>query len=220
MRVKKDFDVDNQTLIILAVCGFLTVIVSVGILGLMTVFRFTGRNFMGFLGFLARDSKQVQDEGDERVSLSRRPDLRTIADQSDFDAALAKHIVTDQPQRQPAAYAANAAPPSAPFAPANASPYNQPFAGTPKPPTILPGTIPGSNQAPPPVVYPTQNAPAAQPSPAVIQPITPTSLGWDDPALPPRDFDKYSRARDRDDEDDLLGGLIGSGNGDDGGVLG
>jgi hypothetical protein len=214
--------VDNQTLIILAICGFLTVIVSVGILGLMTIFRFTGQNFMSFLGFLSRDARQIDDEG-TAINVERRPDLRSIADQRDFDATLAKHLVIDQtqPPTQSAQFMTQSTqstpPPAAPAAPTSSTPYNQPLVGTPKAPTILQGSIPGSGQTPPPPVTPVQAGAFSTPPPI---PTTPDAGPWQDPSLQPRDFDQYRRKRDRDDEDDLLGGLVGTNNEDDGGLLG
>ncbi len=200
----------DNTLLILGVCGFLTVCFGLLVLAFMTIFRFTGRNFLGFLGLLVRNQKDV-DKEEDRVAMMRRPNLRQIADSSDYDAALAKHTVIDHdPQHLPGG-ASQAAPPAV-----TPTPYNPPLGGVPKAPTTIPGYLPGTGGAmPPPNPGAAQGAtppPAARP--AGIPP-TPEDLGWDDPTLPPRRRDD-PRRRDYNDDDDVFGGLMD----DDGGVLG
>lgn len=199
----------DNTLIILGVCGFLTVCFGLLVLAFTTIFRFTGRNFMGFLGLLVRNQKDV-DKDDSSQHAVRKPNLRAIADSSDFDAALAKHTVIDHnPQNLPSG-AAQAAPPPLTQPP-------PPIGGVPKQPTTLPGYIPGG--AVPPVQSGTAQGvtpPAARPAgiPPTTQP-TPDDLGWEDPSLKPRRRDDLRR-RDHNDDDDVFGGLMD----DDGGVLG
>ncbi len=194
---------DQQTtLIILGICGFLTVCFGLLVLAFVTIFRFTGRNFLGFLGILARN----RDEEDVDLNrVGRVPDLRSIAANADFDAALAKHVVQDElapTHHPPTAYTGQAG--ASPTPPPNADP--------------LGGSIPRRYSAPQQgtVGQTPYGAQAGQPTP----PPTANDLGWVNPALPSlndtgalRDL----RRRDRDDDDDLIGGLMGD---DDGGVLG
>ncbi len=204
----------DNTLLILGVCGFLTVCFGLLVLAFLTIFRFTGRNFLGFLSLLVRNQKDV-DKDDSSQHSVRKPNLRAIADSSDFDAAVAKHSVLDHdPQNLPSG-ASQAVPP-----PLTQAPYNPPLSGAPKPPTTLPGYLPGTGGAVPPNA-PSGAAqgvtpPAARPAgiPPTTQP-TPDDLGWEDPSLKTRKRDDLRR-RDHNDDDDVFGGLMD----DDGGVLG
>lgn len=202
---------DNNTLVVLGICGFLTVCFGLLVLAFVTIFRFSGRNFLGFFSLLVGRQREL-DQDDTHVLTVHRNNLRQMASEQDFDAALAKHIVTDQPGSQPPIPTGQtqvAQPPGL-----TATPFNPPLPGTPKAPTVLPGFVPGTGQPPP------NAAPPPSPRPAVVPP-TPSNAptadpGWENPALTQRNFNDLRR-RDRDDDDDLFGGLLG---GDDGGVLG
>ncbi|MDX2160833.1 MAG: hypothetical protein SF162_05865 [bacterium] len=211
---------NNDTLVILGICGFLTVCFGLLVLAFVTIFRYTGRNFLGFLGLLTKNNDEQKDETNTYVG--RRPNLRHIVEQSDFDAALAKHIVTDSQQ-----VGTTAAPlPTAQAAPPPPQPggFNAPLPGAPKPPTVLPGFIPGTATAPPNAAP----APNPGPPPAINPPARPagvpptgsaaSDLGWENPALRPRDFGAArKRSTNDDDDNDLIGGLMPDG--DDAGLL-
>lgn len=219
--------IDNNTLVILGICGFLTVCFGLLVLGFTTIFRFTGRNFMGFLATLVRNQKSV-DEKDTLLGTVRKPNLRRIADEDDFNAALAKHLVTDPSagpmptpgqvgSPSPSAQAAPGytqtgftPPPSAPN-PTTASPYNAPLAGAPKAPTVMPGYLPGTGQAavPPPAAPRTPAPRPTAPSQNTPPPQAPSDLGWENPSLrTPSLQDRRREEQQRDEEDDLLGGLM------------
>lgn len=84
---------DSTIFLILGLCGLGVVVLGLLIFLFSVIFRFTGRNFMGFLSLLARD----KEEGEKpSVIPHARPNLRAIADAQDFDAALAKHVVQDE----------------------------------------------------------------------------------------------------------------------------
>lgn len=91
----------DNTLVILALVGLAVVCLGLFVVLFVTVFRFTGRNFMGFLSLLVRDSK---DEGNGQPSTIKppKPDLRSIAEAQDFDSALARHVVQDEIEPQAA----------------------------------------------------------------------------------------------------------------------
>lgn len=84
---------DSTILLIVGLCGLGVVVLGLIIFVFSIIFRFTGRNFIGFLTLLLRNAK---DEDDKPVVISRRPNLRAKADAQDFDAALAKHVVQDE----------------------------------------------------------------------------------------------------------------------------
>lgn len=85
---------DSTIFLVLGLCGLGVVIVGIIAFVFSIVFRFTGRNFMGFLTVLARSPKDEE----ETPSFARRhrPNLRAIVNSQDFDAALAKHVVQDE----------------------------------------------------------------------------------------------------------------------------
>lgn len=86
----------NSTLfLILGLCGLGVVVLGLIVFVFSILFRFTGRNFMGFLTLLLRNARDEEDK--QPVVVSRpRPNLRSIVETQDFDAALAKHVVQDE----------------------------------------------------------------------------------------------------------------------------
>ncbi|MFN8530319.1 MAG: hypothetical protein U0670_17095 [Anaerolineae bacterium] len=200
--------IDNNTLVILGICGFLTVCFGLLVLGFTTIFRFTGRNFMGFLSMLVRNQKAV-DEKDSLVGTVKKPNLRRIADEDDFNAALAKHLVTDPTTGQPPAQGQVIS--SSPAAQAASTPYNAPLTGAPKTPTVMPGYLPGTGQAinPPPAAPRTPAPRPAAPSQNTPPPQAPSDFGWENPSLrTPNLQDRRREEQERDEEDNLLGGLM------------
>lgn len=195
----------DNTLILLGVCGFLTVCFGLLVLAFVTIFKYSGRNFMGFMSLLVRNQKEV-DKDDDSMRSARLPNFRRIADDSDFDAAVAKHAVIDHNAQSLPGGAAQVAPPVV------QAPYNQPLTGTPKPPTVLPGYLPGTASAQPYIPQSVNPVPRSPAPPPAAAPITPDD--WDTPSLTPRRHDP--RRQDDDDDDDLIGGLLDS----EGGMLG
>lgn len=188
----------DNTLIILGICGFLTVCFGLLILAFIAIFRFSGRNFLGFLGILSQGAKDADSQASgRRVPVTR--DLRAVADQHDFDAVLAKHIVNDQ-----------LAPTTPPNSAQNVPRNPQAMAGRV---SIPHGTLPPTQQVnPPPATgFPPVNPPQQFGAQGANDPSN-----WQNPSLRPRPTANDLRRRDQDDDDDLLAGLIG----DDGNVLG
>jgi hypothetical protein len=84
---------DSTVFLILGICGLVVVVLGLIVFVFSLIFRFTGRNFIGFLSLLLRNA---QEDEDGKPVVSRRPNLRAIADAQDFDATLAKHVVQDE----------------------------------------------------------------------------------------------------------------------------
>jgi hypothetical protein len=85
----------DSTLLILGVCGLSVVCIGLVAVIAVFVFRVTGSRLIGALGSFS--SALGRDEEDRpKPRLRRRPDLRAIADAQDFNAAVAKNIVTGQ----------------------------------------------------------------------------------------------------------------------------
>ncbi|PJF27036.1 MAG: hypothetical protein CUN53_05575 [Phototrophicales bacterium] len=78
----------ENPLIILAVCGLGIVCVGLIVIGLIGL-RLGG----GVLDFFSIFSNASMVEDDERVQVSRRPNLRNIANANDFDSAVAKNVI-------------------------------------------------------------------------------------------------------------------------------
>lgn len=112
----------DNTLLILGLVGMAVVCAGLFVILFVTVFRFTGRNFMGFLSVLARSSKDDPAD-DPSFIVSPKPDLRALADSQDFDTALARHVVQDEIEPQAAKRSARNAPPSTPAQSAGESPF-------------------------------------------------------------------------------------------------
>jgi hypothetical protein len=86
---------DSTAFLIVGLCGLGVVVLGLIIFVFSLIFRFTGRNFMGFLALLLRNARD--DEDNKPVVVSRpRPNLRAIAESQDFDTALTKHVVQDE----------------------------------------------------------------------------------------------------------------------------
>jgi hypothetical protein len=217
----------DNTLIILGICGFLTVCFGLLVLAFITIFRFGGRNFLGFLGILSRGAKEADAETSGRFVPSRR-DLHNVAQEHDFEAALAKHIVTDElAPTHPPAQSAQSVNPYTPSAPTSSQPAAQPatrFSPEGSRPSFTRGDTPppaapiNPTNAPPHPQFGAQSRPAAitppssQPPTEPPTPTTPDDLGWEDPSLKRRKDQRDLRRRDQDDDDDLIGGLIDDGN--------
>lgn len=78
----------DNPLIILAVCGLGIVCIGLIVLGFIGL-RLGG----GILDFFSIFSNASRVEDDESVNVSRRPNLRNIANANDFDAAVAKNVI-------------------------------------------------------------------------------------------------------------------------------
>ncbi len=91
----------DNTLVILALVGLAVICLGLFVVLFLTIFRFTGRNFMGFLALLMRNSKD-DDDNQPRVIKPPKADLRSMAEAEDFDSALARHIVQDEIEPQAA----------------------------------------------------------------------------------------------------------------------
>lgn len=110
-------DVDDSTIfLILGLCGLGVVVLGLIVFVFSILFRFTGRNFMGFLSLLLQNSKDDEDKSPPVVGRAR-PNLRAIADAQDFDAALAQQGVQDEGAAANAAVQAQASPSPNPPAP-------------------------------------------------------------------------------------------------------
>jgi hypothetical protein len=88
--------VDDSTIfLVLGLCGLGVVVLGLIVFVFSIIFRFTGRNFMGFLSLLLQNAKDDEDKKPAVIARGR-PNLRAIAEAQDFDAALAKHVVQDE----------------------------------------------------------------------------------------------------------------------------
>lgn len=81
----------DNPLIILAVCGLGIVCIGLIVLGFIGL-RLGG----GILDFFSIFSNASRVEDDEKVHVSRRPNLRRIANANDFDAAVAKNVIRQE----------------------------------------------------------------------------------------------------------------------------
>lgn len=86
---------DSTIFLVLGLCGLGVVVLGLIVFVFSILFRFTGRNFMGFLSLLLRNARDDEDKKPAVLTRSR-PNLRAIAEAQDFDAALAKHVVQDE----------------------------------------------------------------------------------------------------------------------------
>ena len=86
---------DSTIFLILSLCGLGVVVLGLIVLVFSVIFRFTGRNFMGFLSLLLQNARDEEDNKPVVISHAR-PNLRAMAEAQDFDAALAKHVVQDE----------------------------------------------------------------------------------------------------------------------------
>lgn len=226
---------EERTLVILGICGFLTVCFGLLVLVVATIFRFTGRNFMGFLGLLLQGAKDDDKNENSNQHIHRPPNLRDLAASSDFNAALAKHIVQDEisptlnttaPIPGGAQTGFTSLSPGTPASPALSPEGSLPRRIQPPPPPVsappLSPYVPSGVNNPPVSPYavpPPFGAPSNMPPAAPIVP-TPESLGWENPALPSVNQNTHRDQRRQDEEDgaDIFGALLGNGD-DDGGVL-
>ncbi len=105
----------ENPLIILAVCGLGIVCIGLIVLGFIGL-RLGG----GVLDFFSIFSNASKVEDDEVVHVSRRPNLRKIANANDFDSAVAKNVIKQDQNiptlrtRRPSSARLNAARRSAP----------------------------------------------------------------------------------------------------------
>lgn len=86
---------DSTIFLILGLCGLGVVVLGLIVFVFSIIFRFTGRNFMGFLSLLLQNARDNEDKKPAVIGRAR-PNLRAIAEAQDFDAALAKHVVQDE----------------------------------------------------------------------------------------------------------------------------
>lgn len=86
---------DSTIFLILGLCGLGVVVLGLIVFVFSIIFRFTGRNFIGFLSLLLQNRRDDEDKK-PAISGRARPNLRAIAEAQDFDAALAKHVVQDE----------------------------------------------------------------------------------------------------------------------------
>jgi len=169
---------DNNLIVVLAlvVLAFLCLLIVIFIAALFM--RITGRGIIPLLLSLREQFSESDPEDERRYAPKGHADLRSIAQQHDFNAALAQQVI--EKQLEP--------PPPPPITPQNA-PY-------------VPGTIdaqsdPSYHTQPPTFIAPTAQS-AAPPNP--LPPSTPTPrfghrVLSSDPKRQPSD-----RRRDEDDE--------------------
>ena len=179
----------------LGLCGVATILIALVIFLFFAIMRFTGRGFLGFLGFIAGTSKNDSTEP-HREPGRPVPDLQrlTRSANSDFDQALAARIVERETTTpggfQPVVPSAQAAPPANPPQQAGFPVNNPQQAGFP-----VPGAQPPSSP-----VYTTP-----QPPPEPLPPYEPQPPG----------LESHERRRRREgDGDDLIGAFYGEDEGD------
>lgn len=88
----------DNTLVVVALVGLALVCLGVLFVAFVMLLRFAGSRPMGLLSMLLGN----RDDEDRRTRIvtTPKPDLRTIAQANDFDAALAKHVVQDEIEPQ------------------------------------------------------------------------------------------------------------------------
>lgn len=81
--------------LILGIIACLLVVLVVLTIAFTVIWRYTGRNFIGFLSVLARG--EGRDDGAPDFTPTPRPNLRTVRDRADFDTAVATHLTAPLP---------------------------------------------------------------------------------------------------------------------------
>lgn len=88
----------DNSLVVVALVGLALVCLGVLFVAFILLLRFAGSRPLGFLSALL--GNRDDEERETRVVTTPKPDLRSIAQAHDFDAALAKHVVQDEIEPQ------------------------------------------------------------------------------------------------------------------------
>ncbi len=111
----------DNTLVVIALVGLAVVCLGVLFVAFVLLLRFAGSRPLGLLSALLGDK---EDDERGRILTTPRPDLRSIAEAQDFDAALAKHVVQDEIEPRMIR-------PTTPAASQTAAPADSPFGDVP-----------------------------------------------------------------------------------------
>lgn len=88
----------DNTLVVVALVGLALVCLGVLFVAFILLLRFAGSRPLGLLSALLGGKED--DDREARIITTPKPDLRSIAQAHDFDAALAKHVVQDEIEPQ------------------------------------------------------------------------------------------------------------------------